>query len=75
MKIKGNTTVSRCIVGTSILLDTVKNSSVRYKDVMDNSGCQAHSEVTDQNADGHTVYRTFTVIQMQLDTLCNLPLL
>ena len=46
-KIKGNTTVSRCIDGTSILQDTVKIFDRKYKEVLDNSECQAHSVATD----------------------------
>ena len=46
-KIKGNTTVSRCIDGTSILQDTVKNFDRKYKEVLDKSECQVHYVATD----------------------------
>ena len=46
-KIKSNTTVGRCIDGTSILQDTVKIFDRKYKEVLDNSECQAHSVATD----------------------------
>ena len=46
-QIKGNTTVSRCVDGTSILQDIVKSFDPNYKEVLDNSECQAHSVATD----------------------------
>ena len=45
-KIKGKNTVSRCIDDTSISQDTVKNFGHKYKEVLDNSECQAHSVAT-----------------------------
>ena len=46
-KIKGNTTVSRCIDGTSILQETVKIFDRKYKEVLDKSECQAYFVATD----------------------------
>ena len=39
--------MSRCIDGTSILEDTVKNVDWKYKEVLANYECQAHSVATD----------------------------
>ena len=48
IKVKGNTTVSRCIDGISIIQDTVKNFDKVYQEVLDNSECQArHTGATD----------------------------
>ena len=44
---KEKNTVSRCIDGTFILQDTVKNFDRKYKEVLDNYECQAHFAVTD----------------------------
>ena len=41
-KIKGNTTVSRCLDDTSISQDTVNIFDRKYREVLDNSECQAH---------------------------------
>ena len=46
-KIKGNTTSSRCIDGTSISQDTVKKFDLKYNEVLHNSECQTHSVSTD----------------------------
>ena len=46
-KIKGNSTVSRCIDVTPILRDTSKKFDRKYKEVLDESKCQAHSLATD----------------------------
>ena len=46
-KLKGNTTFSRRIDGTSIIQDTVNIFDRKYKEVLDNSECQAHSVATD----------------------------
>ena len=55
-KHKGNTTVSRCIEGTSILQVTVKIIDRNYKEVLDNSECQAHSVATDPILRGTTFF-------------------
>ena len=46
-KIKGNTTVSRYLDSTSILQEIVKKNYRKYKEVLNNSECQAHSVATD----------------------------
>ena len=55
-KIKSNTTVSRCIDGTSILRDSVKNFDRKCKEVLDNNECQAHSVATDPMLHGTKFY-------------------
>ena len=46
-KVEGNTTVSRCIDGTSNLQDIVNIFDRKYKEVLVNSECQSHSVATD----------------------------
>ena len=55
-KINENTTVSQCIDGTSILRDTVKNFDQKYKEMLENSKCQAHSVATDPMLRGTNFY-------------------
>ena len=55
-KLKGNTTVSRCIVGTFILQHTVKIFDRKCKEVLENCKCQAHSVATDPMLRGTNFY-------------------
>ena len=68
-KIKGNTTVSRCIDGTSILQDTVKIFDRKYKEVLDNSECQAHSVPTDPMLRGTNFSFTPKDLDVPMDRL------
>ena len=68
-KLKGNTTVSRCIDDTSILQDNVKKVDGKYKKVLDNSECQAHSVATDPMIRGTTFSFSPTDLDVAIDRL------
>ena len=68
-KVKGNRTVSWCIDGTSILLGTVKNLDRKYKEVLVNSECQAHSIAYDPMLHGTIFYFSPNELDVAIDRL------
>ena len=68
-KIKANSTVSWCIYGISILQDTAKNFDRKYKEVSDNSECQAHSVATDSMLRGTNFSFSLKVLDVAIDRL------
>ena len=68
-KIKGNTYISRCIDGNSILQEPVKKFDRKYKEVFDNSECQAHSVATDHMLCGTNIYFSLEDLDAALDRL------
>ena len=68
-KFEGNTTVSCCIDGTSILQDTVINFDRKCKEVLDNNESQAHSVATDPMLYGTNFYFSLKDLDVAIDRL------
>ena len=68
-KIKDNTTVIRCIDGTPILQDTVNIFDRKYKEVLDNSECEAHAVATDPMLRGTNFSFTPKDLEVAIDRL------
>ena len=68
-KINGNTTVSWCLDGSSILQDTVKNFDLNYKDELDTSEHQTHSVANDPMLRGTNFSLSLKNLDVTLDRL------